>query len=64
VVKLVLVRESGHIDNKSGVSARLKVSQLCNLLSTAERRALKLEQTKLVYALSDFMGIIPAITGK
>ncbi|HBY67950.1 MAG TPA: magnesium chelatase, partial [Flavobacteriaceae bacterium] len=35
-----------------------------NLLSTAERRALQNGEEKTSVRLSDFMGIIPAITGK
>ncbi|MFV5685081.1 AAA family ATPase [Flavobacterium sp. GB2R13] len=57
-------RESEYIDNKSGVSARLSITALENLLSTAERRALKSGEDKTSLRLSDFMGIIPAITGK
>lgn len=57
-------RESEFIDNKSGVSARLSITAFENLLSTAERRALKAGQDKTSLRLSDFMGIIPAITGK
>lgn len=57
-------RESEYIDNKSGVSARLSITALENLLSTAERRALRSGQDKTTLRLSDFMGIIPAITGK
>ena len=57
-------RQSGYIDNKSGVSARMSITAFENLVSTAERRALKSGATKTVVRLSDFMGIIPAITGK
>ncbi len=57
-------RESEYIDNKSGVSARLSITAYENLLSTAERRALKSGSEKTTVRLSDFMGIIPAITGK
>lgn len=57
-------RESEYIDNKSGVSARLSITAYENLLSTAERRALKSGIDKTTVRLSDFMGIIPAITGK
>ncbi len=57
-------RQSGYIDNKSGVSARMSITAFENLVSTAERRALKTGATKTVVRLSDFMGIIPAITGK
>jgi magnesium chelatase subunit I len=57
-------RESEYIDNKSGVSARMSITAYENLLSTAERRALKAGVDKTTLRLSDFMGIIPAITGK
>jgi magnesium chelatase subunit I len=57
-------RESEYIDNKSGVSARLSITAYENLLSSAERRALKSGMDKTSVRLSDFMGIIPAITGK
>ncbi len=57
-------RESEFIDYKSGVSARMSITAFENLLSTAERRALKSGTEKTAVRLSDFMGIIPAITGK
>jgi magnesium chelatase subunit I len=57
-------RASEFIDNKSGVSARLSITAYENLLSTAELRILKTNETKTAVRLSDFIGIIPAITGK
>ncbi len=57
-------RESEYIDAKSGVSARMSITAYENLLSTAERRALLSGSNKTSVRLSDFMGIIPAITGK
>jgi magnesium chelatase subunit I len=57
-------RDSEYIDAKSGVSARLSISAFENLLSTAERRALLSGDQKTRIRLSDFDGIIPAITGK
>lgn len=57
-------RKSEFIDVKSGVSARLSISGYENLLSTTERRALKAGAVSASVRLSDFMGIIPAITGK
>jgi magnesium chelatase subunit I len=57
-------RASEYIDAKSGVSARMTISAMENLISTAERRALKNGLNKTAVRLSDFMGIIPAITGK
>jgi magnesium chelatase subunit I len=57
-------RESEFIDNKSGVSARMSITAYENLLSTAERRSLRSGAPQTTVRLSDFMGIIPAITGK
>lgn len=57
-------RKSEYVDSKSGVSARMSITALENLISTAERRALKSGDKKTTVRLSDFMGIIPAITGK
>jgi len=57
-------RESEFIDHKSGVSARMSITAFENLLSTAERRALRSGAEKTTVRLADFMGIIPAITGK
>ncbi|CDF79699.1 magnesium chelatase, subunit ChlI [Formosa agariphila KMM 3901] len=57
-------RDNEFIDSKSGVSARLGITALENLVSTAERRALISGDSKTIVRLSDFIGIIPAITGK
>ena len=57
-------RDSEFIDAKSGVSARLSITALENLLSTAERRALRAGDDTTTLRLSDFVGIIPSITGK
>lgn len=57
-------RDSEYIDYKSGVSARMSITAYENLLSTAERRALRNGTDKTTLRLSDFMGVIPAITGK
>ncbi|MCZ8091090.1 magnesium chelatase [Flavobacterium sp.] len=57
-------RESEYIDNKSGVSARMTITAFENLISTSERRALKAGNDTTTVRLSDFMGIIPALTGK
>ncbi|MBC7607116.1 MAG: AAA family ATPase [Burkholderiales bacterium] len=57
-------RESEYIDNKSGVSARMSITAFENLLSTSERRVLRSGGQKTTVRLSDFMGIIPSITGK
>ena len=57
-------RQSEYVDAKSGVSARLSITAFENLLSTAERRGLVNNDSKTTVRLSDFVGIIPAITGK
>ena len=57
-------RKSEYIDEKSGVSARLSISALENLLSSAEQRLLRNNESKTTVRLSDFSSIIPAITGK
>ncbi|MBT8298552.1 MAG: AAA family ATPase [Maribacter sp.] len=57
-------RNSEYIDSKSGVSARTSITAFENLLSTAERRTLTSGADKTTVRLSDFLGVIPAITGK
>ncbi len=57
-------RDSEFIDAKSGVSARMTITAYENLMSTAERRALMNQGKQTVIRLSDFMGIIPSLTGK
>jgi magnesium chelatase subunit I len=57
-------RKSEFVDQKSGVSARLTISALENLVSTAERRALRNGEEKTMVRLADFIGVIPSITGK
>ena len=57
-------RKNEYIDTKSGVSARMSISMLESLVSTAERRSLMNKEPKTTVRMSDFMGIIPAITGK
>jgi len=57
-------RNSEFIDEKSGVSARLTISALENLISAVERRVLINGEKKSHVRVGDFWGIIPAITGK
>ncbi len=57
-------RRSDFIDVKSGVSARLSITAFENLISTASLRMLQNGDNKTGIRMSDFMGIIPAITGK
>ncbi len=57
-------RDSEFVDAKSGVSARLSISGLENLVSTAERRLFLNNEKSTTTRISDFWGVIPAITGK
>lgn len=57
-------RESEYVDENSGVSARMSISAMENLISTAERRMLKNSEKKTVARITDFWGVIPSITGK
>lgn len=57
-------RSSEYIDGKSGVSARLGISALENLVSAAERRALLNKEKTATARITDFQAILPAITGK
>ena len=57
-------RKSEFVDAKSGVSARMSITALENLYSTAERRAILNGETNTVVRIADFWGVIPSITGK
>jgi magnesium chelatase subunit I len=57
-------RKSEFVDKKSGVSARLTISAYENLVSTAELRALAGNLPRTMVRISDFIGVIPSITGK
>ncbi len=57
-------RNSEYVDAKSGVSARTSITAFENLLSTAERRALITGAENTMVRLSDFLGVVPSITGK
>ncbi len=60
----IKARESELIDDKSGVSARLSITAYELLVSTAERRMLQNNEKKTNVRLTDFWGVVPAITGK
>jgi len=57
-------RKSEYVDQKSGVSARLTISAYENLVSTAERRALREGKERTMVRIADLIGVMPAITGK
>lgn len=57
-------RKSEFIDAKSGVSARLTISAYENLVAAAERRSIINGEKNSAIRVSDFIGVVPAITGK
>ena len=57
-------RRDQKIDKRSGVSQRLPISLLENVISNAERRALAAGETVAVPRVTDVYAAIPAITGK
>src|SRR5664280_2914308 len=59
-----LAREDKRIDKRSGVSQRLPISLLENVVSNAERRALNCKDDAAVPRVTDVYSALPAITGK
>ena len=57
-------REDKRIDRRSGVSQRMPISVLENVVSNAERRALQTKEDVAVPRMSDVYSALPAITGK
>jgi magnesium chelatase subunit I len=57
-------RKSEYVDAKSGVSARLTISAFENLVAAAERRSLINDEPATQIRVVDFIGVVPAITGK
>ena len=57
-------REDKRVDKRSGVSQRLPISALENVVSNAERRALANGESLAVPRVVDIYAALPAITGK
>jgi magnesium chelatase subunit I len=57
-------RGSEYVDAKSGVSARLTISAFENIIAAAERRSLINKESSTFVRITDFVGVVPAITGK
>jgi len=57
-------REDKKIDKRSGVSQRLPISAMENVVSNAERRAIRNDEKFVVPRISDLYAALPAITGK
>jgi magnesium chelatase subunit I len=59
-----LAREDKRIDKRSGVSQRLPITVLENVVSNCERRALKAKENPAVPRILDLYAALPSITGK
>jgi magnesium chelatase subunit I len=57
-------REDKKIDKRSGVSQRLPISCMENVISNAERRAIVHDEKLVVPRVGDIYAAMPAITGK
>ncbi len=57
-------RDDKKIDKRSGVSQRLPISAIENVVSNAERRAMTHQEKFIVPRISDIYAALPAITGK
>jgi magnesium chelatase subunit I len=59
-----IAREDKKIDKRSGVSQRLPISVLENVVSNAERRALRNGERESVARVLDIFAALPSMTGK
>jgi magnesium chelatase subunit I len=57
-------RKSEFVDQNSGVSARMSISAMENIVSNCERRALRSGEKKAVPRICDLYAAVPAIAGK
>ncbi|HEX5106945.1 MAG TPA: hypothetical protein VFV95_00800 [Vicinamibacterales bacterium] len=57
-------RQDRRVDKRSGVSQRLPISAMENVLSNAERRALMTNEDVAVPRVTDVYAALPSITGK
>jgi magnesium chelatase subunit I len=57
-------RKSEFVDQNSGVSARMSISAMENIVSNCERRALRSGEKRAVPRICDLYAAVPAIAGK
>ncbi len=57
-------RKSEYVDQTSGVSARLTIAAMENLISNAERRAILSGDKHIVPRICDLPHVVPGLTGK
>jgi magnesium chelatase subunit I len=59
-----VAREDKRVDKRSGVSQRLPISVMENVISNAERRAIRSGEKLVVPRIGDIYAAMPAMTGK
>ncbi len=57
-------RDSEYIDQKSGVSTRVTISAMEEVISSSERRAISNGESSATVRVSDLYHMVPALTGK
>ncbi len=57
-------RGDKRVDKRSGVSQRMPITVMENVVSNAERRAVRTGETEVVPRIADIFAALPAITGK
>ena len=57
-------RQSEFVEQKSGVSARMSIAVMENLISNAERRSIINNEHIIFPRITDFQAVLPGITGK
>ena len=60
----IQARKSEYVDQNSGVSARLTIALLENVVSNAERRALTTGEKRVVTRVCDLQSAVSAVSGK
>jgi magnesium chelatase subunit I len=60
----IQARKSEYVDQNSGVSARLPIALIENLVSNAERRALRTKETRVLTRVCDLQQAVSAVSGK
>src|SRR5438552_2401818 len=60
----IQARKSSYVDQSSGVSVRLTIALMENLISNAERRAIRTGERRLAVRICDLQNGIASITGK
>jgi len=60
----IQARKSEYVDQNSGVSARLPIALIENLISNAERRGIKTGETRVTARVCDLQYAVSAVSGK